>query len=104
MGDFDQHELSIKSATSGKGPGSGGEDLKDKGLIKIQGPKNLKDGEIDADKEISQMHLTYRKKSPFQTYQISLTKNDSENGFRIMKMDEQTKSQVLFVLSTYEVL
>ena len=53
MGDFDKHELSIKSATSGKSPGIGGEDLKDKGLIKIEGPKQLKDGEIDADKEMN---------------------------------------------------
>jgi hypothetical protein len=51
MGDFDKHEITIASATSSKGSGGSTEDLKDKGLIKIEGPKALKDGEIDADKE-----------------------------------------------------
>lgn len=64
----------------------------------------LKDGEIDADKELEVEYLRYREESPFSSHSISLTKADSENGFRIMKMDEESKSQVLFILSTFEVL
>ena len=104
MGDFDRHEITIASATSSKGSGGVTQDLKDNGLIKIEGPKALKDGEIDADQQIKGEQLRYREESPFIAHSISLTKADSENGFRVMKIDEQSKSQVLFILSTFEVL
>jgi hypothetical protein len=42
--DSDPHEITIASATSSKGSSNTNEDLKDKGLIKIEGPKNLKEG------------------------------------------------------------
>ena len=48
--------------------------------------------------------LVYRKVNPFICHNIEVITADSENAFRVMKIDEETKSQVLFILSTFEVL
>ena len=42
--------------------------------------------------------------SPFICHAIEVITADSENAFRVMKIDEETKSQLLFILSTFEVL
>ena len=46
----------------------------------------------------------YRNSLPYTIKKLKLTHTDTEHGFRIIKIDDKTKGQVLFVLSTYEVL
>ena len=82
----DSVEITIKSA---KGLTNIAEYLKDKGLIKIGGPKAMSDGEIDAHEKIifEKKNLRLREEYPFDQNTIKFSEADSEHGFRVMKLD-----------------
>lgn len=48
--------------------------------------------------------LTYREASPYTINEVKFSESESEHGFRIIKIDEESKREVLLILSTYEVL
>lgn len=50
---------------------------------------------------IDKMTLRIREEHPYKINYIRFTEAESEHGFRIMKLDEQSKNEVLFILSTY---
>lgn len=66
----------------------------------------MSEGEIDAHEIIvvDKEKLKLREEHPFLIKTIKFSQADSEHGFRILKLDEESKDQVLFILSTYEVL
>ncbi len=71
MEEIDTHEITIKSA---KGLPNIEDYLKDKGLIKIGGPKALNEGEIDAGSQIKpEIKQKYQKNYPFISHSIILS-------------------------------
>lgn len=48
--------------------------------------------------------MTYREASPYTINEVKFSESESEHGFRIIKIDEESKREVLLILSTYEVL
>lgn len=100
---MDAKELTIKSA---KGLPNISEYLRNMGLIKIGGPKAMNDVEIDEGQLVEQDKeaLKVRNSHPFRINQIKLSDESSRHAFRIMKIEEDSKREVLFILSTYEVL
>ena len=53
---------------------------------------------------IDKTTLRIREEHPYKINYIRFIQAESEHGFRISKLDQQSKDEVLFILSTYEVL
>ena len=66
----------------------------------------MSEGEIDAHERIpfDYANLKLREHPPFIVNTIKFSQAESQHGFRILKLDQESKDQVLFILSTYEVL
>lgn len=84
--------------------------VKHNGLVKIGGPKSgtvLRPGELDILNdpiEFNKEGMNFREQQPYELYMNTFLTGEGEHGFRIEKIDEKSKQEVLFVLSTYDVL
>jgi hypothetical protein len=81
--------------------------LRNKDLVKIYEieAERQQPRELDVGEEFNMAdELNFMKKLPYVTRKLKLSSNDTEHGFRVIKIDDETKKEVLLVLSTYEVL
>lgn len=83
--------------------------LRNKDLVKIYEIEGERERprELDVGEEFKMKNpddLKYMEKLPYITRKLELSSNETEHGFRVLKVSDETKKEVLLVLSTYEVL